>query len=195
MATFMDIGILSNFSIIFVFLLIFAVMFAVLEKSSPFGKDKKGLHGIIALAIAFLIIISDVAVSMINVLTPWFVVLFIFIFFVLFALRMFGASESDTIALIKSRQFFPYLIIIIVLIVIGALSSTFGQQLLEKGTGIDGEDIEPGIVLPGDIEGGSTKTTSFGENVLNTLIHPKVLGLIAIMLIGLFTIVFLTKLA
>ena len=84
MATFLDIGILENFSIVFVFLLIFTIVYAILEYSSPFGKGKKGLHGIISLAVAFLIIISKPAVLLVTYLTPWFIVLFMFIFFMLF---------------------------------------------------------------------------------------------------------------
>lgn len=196
MATFLDIGILENFSIVFVFLLVFSIILALLEYSKPFGKENtRGLHGIIALAISFLVIISKTAVLMINSLIPWFLVLFLFIFFGLFAIRMFGVSESDTIALIKSRRFYPWIMIAVIVILIASLSSSFGQTLLSKGTGLDGEDVEAGEIIPDGIEGGSTQTTSFGENVLNTVFHPKVLGLIMIMLIGLFTVLFLTKVA
>lgn len=197
MATFLDIGLLENFSIVFVFLLIFAIIYAILEYSNPFGKEKKGLHAIISFAIAFIMILSKSALVLINFLTPWFVVMFLFVFFLLFAVRMFGTSEADTIAIIKDGRAYPYLIIFAVVILIAGLSHTFGQNLLEEGTGegsnlVQGEQTEP-PVLPGDIAPGSTKTTSFGDNVLNTLVHPKVLGMIAIMLVGTFTMIFLTR--
>ncbi|MBU0637061.1 MAG: hypothetical protein KKF89_00355 [Nanoarchaeota archaeon] len=192
MATFMDIGIIQHFSIVFVFLLIFALVYAIMEYTKLFGKDMKGIHAIIALALAILIVISKPAVAVLNVITPWFLVLFLFIFFIIFGVRMFGTSEADTISLIKDTRFYPYLIVIVIIIMIAGFASTYGQNLLEKGTGVEAEDGDS-VVLPGDIPGGSTKTTSFGTNVLNTLIHPKVLGLIAILLIGLFTIIFLTK--
>jgi hypothetical protein len=197
MATFLEIGLLHNFSVVFIFLLVFAIVFAVLEYKSPFGKDKKGIHGIIALAISFLIVVYRPAILMINFMTPWFVVLFLFIFMMIFAIMMFGASESDAIALIKDNRVYPYLIVIAVIIVIAAFSSAYGQTLLEKGTNTDETEDDDGnpAVLPGDIETGSTKTTSFGTNVVNTIFHPKVLGLIAIFLIGLFTLTFLTKAA
>ncbi|MAG39251.1 hypothetical protein CMO90_04155 [Candidatus Woesearchaeota archaeon] len=193
MATFLDISVLGNFSIIFVFLLIFTVIFAFLEFSNPFGKGRKGLHSLIALSIAFLIVISEAAVMMINFMTPWFLVLFLFIFFMLFSVRIFGVSEADTISLIKNPQVYPYLIVFGVIILIASFATTFGQILLEQGTGTEQVD-KPTIILPGDVIGGSTQTTSFGENVLNTIVHPKVLGMIAILLVGMFTITFLTKL-
>lgn len=194
MATFLDISILEDFSIVFIFLLVFVIVYAFLEYSNIFGQGRKGINGIIALAIGILIVISRPAVLLINSITPWFMILFIFIFFIIFAIRMFGVSESDTISMVKEPRVYMWLVVIFVIILIAGLSSTFGQLLLEKGTGIEGEELEDGTILPGNIEGGSTKTTSFGGNVLNTLVHPKVLGLIAILLIGLFAIIFLTKL-
>lgn len=194
MATFLDIGILSEFNIVFVFLLVFSVIFAFLESIGIFGKDKKGIHAIMAFALSFLIIISKVAVSMVNFMTPWFMILFLFIFFAILSVRMFGASEADTLALIKDTRVYPYLIIVMVIILVAGFSNMYGQSLLEQGTGVEGsENGEGDVILPGDIKGGSTKTDTFGTNVLNTLVHPKVLGMIAIMFIGLFTITFLTK--
>ncbi|MFC2136032.1 hypothetical protein ACFLTH_15565 [Bacteroidota bacterium] len=194
MATFLDIGLISKISIIFVFLLVFAIIYAVLEYITPFGSDKKGIHAIIGLAIAFIIIISKPAVLMVNFMTPWFLVLFLFIFFIIFAVRMFGTTEATTASIITDRQVYPWLIIIVIVIFIAGLSKVFGQQLLEQGTQINPDDYEDGdVILPGDIEGGSTKTASFGDNVLNTIIHPKVLGLIAIMLIAMFAVIFLTR--
>jgi|FLOH01.1.fsa_nt_gi hypothetical protein len=200
MATVLDIGILENFSIVFVFLLIFVIIFAIMEKMSIFGKDKKGINALIAMCIGFIIIIFKPAVLLINIMTPWFLVFFLFLFFLLFALRMFGISDSDTLSIIKDDRVYPYIVVIAIVIVIGALASTFGQSLLEDGSGVTPDTItvdENGNVYPDIIDDGSqvrsTKTVSFGDNVLNTLIHPKVLGFIAIMLIGLFTIVFMTR--
>ena len=193
MATFLDVGILENFSIVFVFLLIFTVVYGLLEVIGMFGKDKKGLSALVALSVGILIIISKAAVVMINFITPWFIVLFLFIFFMIFAVRMFGVSETDTINIIKDSRVYPYLIVFGFLILIAGFSSAFGQSLLEQGTGVEG-DGDTDVILPENIEGGSTKTTSFGSNVLNTLVHPKVLGFIALMLIALFTLIFLTKL-
>ncbi|MBU1201153.1 MAG: hypothetical protein KJ583_01685 [Nanoarchaeota archaeon] len=194
MATFLDIGIVENFSIVFVFILIFTIIYALLEYSKPFGSANKGLHGLIAIAISFLLVISKAAVLMINFMTSWFVVLFLFIVFSLFAIRIFGVSESDTVALIKNTQLYPYLIVLIVIIGIAGIASVYGQSLLEKGTGVTPKNVTDGDLIPSNIDGGSTKTTSFGENVLNTLVHPKVLGFIAIMVLGTLTLAFLTKL-
>lgn len=199
MATFLDIGILSNFSIVFVFLLVFTVMYALLEYINPFGKERKGVHGLIALAVAILIVVSKPAVLVINFATPWFLVMFLFLFFILFAVRMFGASEADAIGMIKSPQVYTWVIVFAVLIILGSFAFTFGQTLLTRGedmdfdnSAVDPVDLDniPDITEVGD---GSTRTGLFGINLLNTIIHPKVLGMIAIMLVGVFTLVFMTK--
>jgi len=196
MATFMDIGILSEFSIFFVFLFVFTIIFSILEYANPFGKDKKGLHGLIAISVSILLVISKAAVLVIQTMTPWFMILFLFIVLLLMAVRIFGVSESDTMSIIKDTIVYPYVIVIAVIIMISAFSSAFGQILLEKGTGIKGEEEgSNGVILPGDIEGGSTKTTSFGDNVLNTLFHPKVLGVLALLILATFTLTLLTKLS
>jgi len=194
MATFLDVGIVENFNIVFVFILIFTIVYAILEYSKPFGASNKGLHGLIALSISFLLVISKAAVLMINFMTSWFVVLFLFIVFSLFAIRIFGVSESDTIALIKNTQLYPYIIVVIVIILIAGFASVFGQGLLEKGTSVTPQNVTNGDLIPTNIDGGSTRTVSFGENVLNTLVHPKVLGFIAVMVLGTLTLAFLTKL-
>ncbi len=195
MATFLDIGIIENANIVFVFILIFTVIFGLLEYSNPFGKEKRGLHGILALVIAFLLVISKAAVLMINFMTSWFVVLFLFIVFALFAIRIFGATEKETLALLKDSGFYPYLIVIIIIILIAGLAHVFGQGLLEKGTKTTLKNASDAEIIKDRIaEAGSTQTTSFGENVLNTLIHPKVLGFIAIMVIGTISLALLTKL-
>ena len=51
MATFLDIGLLKHITNVFIFLLVFAIMFGLLEYKKILGKDKKSLHGIIAFGI------------------------------------------------------------------------------------------------------------------------------------------------
>lgn len=193
MATFLDIGILQHFSSIFTFILVYIIIYGTLEVNSPFGKDKKGLHALIALAISFIIIVSKIAMFIIGYMTPWFVVLFLFIFFILFAVRMFGSSDKDITGILKNRSVYPIIIVFVVIIIISSLSAAFGQQLLEKNTDEELDDNGEAVVIE-DGKTPSTSTNSFSENLVNTLFHPKVLGMIVILLIGLFALLFLTRL-
>jgi len=185
-------------NVVFIFILIFAIIYAILQYAKPFGKDMNGMHGLIAISISFILIISKIALALINFFTSWFVVLFLFIFFCLFALRMFGFGEKDTLSLIKDSQFFPYIIVLVMIILIAGLATVFGQSLLDKQDGTiseDSTDVDNTLDTDSDtVElGGSTQTDSFGSNVLHTLVHPKVLGFLAMLFIGMMTLALMTS--
>ena len=55
MATFLDIGLAQHFSVIFPVLFVFVIVFALLEKSKILG-DNKGLHSLIALCLAIMLL-------------------------------------------------------------------------------------------------------------------------------------------
>ncbi|MBW2990815.1 hypothetical protein KY348_03855 [Candidatus Woesearchaeota archaeon] len=197
MATFLDITLLENFGVIFVVLLIFLILFGLLEYIKAFGEGKKGLHAIIALAIALLFLISKTASSMVQLMVPWFMVIIIFLFFTMFLIRMFGRTEADMKKLIGHKDVYPWIIVFVALILFLSLGNAFGQSLLESGGGAETPtDVTPGGTT--DLEPAtqgirSTTTSSFTTNLLNTLRHPKVMGLLFVFLIGAFALIFLTK--
>lgn len=200
MATFLDVGIMQHFSTIFVVLLIFVVIFGLLETVKAFGKNR-GLHAVISLVIALLFVVSKLATSMIQTMVPWFIVVIIFIFFFMFLLRMWGLGDADLKSLIGDSNVYPWLIVIVVIVLFTSLSSVFGQSLLEKGEGT----TEANYAYNYSVEGGSssytvpdstsTTTPSFTTNMLNTLRNPKVLGMIFVFLVGAFSLLFLTKMS
>jgi len=196
MATFLDVGIMQHFSAIFVILLIFVIIFGLLQTVKAFG-DNKGLHAVIALVVALIFIASKLATEMIKTMVPWLIVLVIFVFFVMFLLRMWGLGDSDLKDLIGSPDVYPWLIILIVIVLLTSLSTVFGQSLLEKGGGVSiGDNYTAGnggSLAPVTPETRSTTTPSFTTNMLNTVRNPKVLGMIFIFLVGAFTLLFLTK--
>lgn len=204
-STFAGLGLLSKFSIVFVILLVYVVVFGLLEYVSPFGKEKKGLHGLIALAIAFLTAVSGSASYVIQHLSTWFFVFGFFIVLILLMLGIFGLKEKDFSLAVKSPKVYTWIIIVALIIAFFALGKAFGQSLLESGKGettIPSEpngEIEPGVdattgeFLPRTAPQGSTSSSDFGSNVLQTFISPPVLGLILIMMIGAFSITFMTR--
>ncbi|KYK25970.1 hypothetical protein AYK26_01680 [Euryarchaeota archaeon SM23-78] len=195
MATFLDIGLVESFGVIFVVLLVFLIVYGLLEYLKVFGEGKRGLHGITAFVIALLFLISRTASSMVEMMVPWFIVLAIFIFFTLFMVRMFGRTEADMRQLIADPNVYPWLIALVGLILALSVGTAFGQKLLESGEGTQPTNTSiEGPILPGPSPGTtSTATPSFATNVINTLRHPKVLGLLFIFLIGMFAMIFLTK--
>ena len=176
-----DVGLLENFVIIFPFLLVWVIVFGVLSSTKTFG-DNKGIHAIIGLTLAFLFVLSKDAVAAVNFASSWFVLLFLFIIFTIMAFKAFGASDSDVMSVIKHPEFRyigTWIGIFAVGIMIASLSNVHGQRLLEEGN-------EEGITVQAGE--GSVASGEFQENVWNTIFHPKVLGLIVMLLIASFTI-------
>jgi hypothetical protein len=202
MATFLELGIFKHFAGVFTFLLVYVLIFALLEFGKPFGRDKenKGLHAIIALAFAALSVMSSSIVRMVSFMIPWFLIAFLVVFFILFVVRMFGTSEEKIKLAGTSTEVRVWTIIIAIVILIFAFGTAFGQEQLERGTGEEGGDDLPPVEGTGDIEGeelseggqlGSpeaTSTADYGKNVINTIVNPKVLGLILLLIIAVFAI-------
>ena len=189
MATFLDISILGNFVTIFTFLLVFVIVFGMLELFKAFGDGHKGLHAIIAIAIAFIVIFSKGVVAVIQTFTPWFTILIIVIFFILFAIRMFGATDKDIRdELMKDSTITTWVIIFTVVIILFSLGSGFGQDSLDQTATPTQGVASVNATVPGT----STATSSFNQNLYNTLFHPKVLGMLLVMLLAVMAMLFLT---
>lgn len=191
MANVFDIGLLNEFRIIFGWLFVFVIIYAALEMTKILGENK-GLHGIFAFVIATLFAIQPNAVAIVTGSAPWFVVMIvIFMFMMLIARFAFGESKGDAILLrlFGNEAGAGWWIFVPVIIIIGMMiASTVGPGVTPgSGEAVDVDD--PDYVAPGE---GSTATTDYETNVVNTLFHPKVLGMVVLMIIALFTILTIT---
>ena len=202
MASILDAGLASLFSAIFVFLLVYAISYGVLSWRKPFG-DNKGSYAIVSLCIAFLMSIAPPARVFVTFVAPWYIAFGIAIFFILFLVMLFGKEAKDLTKIIDDQNAQAWFIIICVIIAIAGLAAVFGQSTLSQqggdlpapvdtnGDGIADSGYGTVGVEPGTP--GSTATSDFGTNLLNTLIHPKVLGLAVTFLIASISIYFLSK--
>ncbi|PIN81528.1 hypothetical protein COV11_01845 [Candidatus Woesearchaeota archaeon CG10_big_fil_rev_8_21_14_0_10_30_7] len=186
MATILDFGLLKPFEAIFPFLFLMVFLYAVLTRFETF-KDKPAFSAIIAFVLSIMSMMSPILVRTISLMAPWFVLLIIFMVMLLLAYQAFGIKEGTIIDLVKSDSYgetFTWTIIIVVgLIFVGSLTTAFseqqGFQQLQKG------ELAP---VPSDfVEPGSEK-----EDFFKTVFHPKVLGLIVLMLLALVTVQRLT---
>jgi hypothetical protein len=222
MATFLDITLLGGAKVIFTFLLVYVIVWGLLVWIKPFGKEMPaGPYAIIALIAAFFTIISGTVRYIIEFMTPWFLFLVLFLFFVLFVIRMFGVGEDKLYGIISNSTVHVLILVIIALIMIFALGSAFGQKALESTQGqqqgtyynpagypteteiggqtgnqtttvqplTPGQNLNPastGQLQPG--QPGATATNSFSLNVINTLLHPKVMAILAVILVATVTV-------
>ncbi|MBW2989796.1 hypothetical protein KY358_05770 [Candidatus Woesearchaeota archaeon] len=161
MATFLDIAGLQQFSTFFVFIFVWLAVYAILSYSKVLGQNK-AISIIAGLIIGLLVLFSPIATGTVEYMAPWFAVIFIFVIFASIFMKMMGASGES----LGSLRIITIVVILLVLIV-GALSYV-RQQVTAPGENETSVDY--------------TKTSA-------VLFHPKVLGIIFILLIAVFTIV------
>jgi hypothetical protein len=198
MATFLDVGVLGYFRIIFAMILIFVIMYGFLTWTKPFGDKNTGLYALISIAFAILSISSGSVLTLVSFMAPWFFVVIFVAFFILFMLMIFGLKEKNLTAGMGG-ELRTWVIIVTIVILLFGLGSAFGQKTLTQGTGGTGSD-------PSEVQGtvgttsanitgtpSATATNDFQTNALNTLVNPQVLGMILVMLVGVFSIFLLAK--
>lgn len=183
MATFLDLGLIKGFSFIFPFLLVWTVVFALLEHRSVFG-DRKQIHAVMAFVIAMMVALTRPAVEVISIMTPWFVVLLMVLLLMILFFKFFGVTDEDIVKVFKD----PYYVwigwvlgIVSLAIFAGAVLTVFKGTFTAVWTG--GEIAVPsGTALGGLGE----------EEALRTVFHPKILGLIFIFVVAALTVNLLT---
>ena len=182
MATILDLGALQYFSGVFPFLLILVIVYAVLT-NIPMFKDRHGMAAIISLVLALITLTSRIAVKTINMMSPWFVLFLLFGIILLIVFMSFGVEESTIKTLITGEKwgstFFMWVLVLVLIITVGSAITVINE---EKAFG---SLREGGNVT---ISAG-TGVAGTGESAFwSTLFHPKILGMVVILLIGYFTI-------
>jgi len=161
MATFLDISGLQSFSTFFVFIFVWLAVYATLSYSRVLG-DNKAINIVIGLVIGLLVLFSPIATGVIEYIAPWFAVVFVFVIYVTIALKLFGAGP-ESLGSLKTVTF----VVIILILVVGALSYVREQ-----------------VSAPGDNE----TDVDYGKTT-TLLFHPKILGIMFIMILAIFTVV------
>jgi hypothetical protein len=187
MATFLDIGLAQHFSVIFPMLLVFVIIFALLEKSKMLG-DNKGLHSLIAFSIAMMMLFVPGVTQVISIMAPWFVLIFLLVIFFVMIMLAIG-MKWETFAGYMSGWETPhwFLLVIALIIFIGALGSVYGSSMLPYSGANTANATEGGVT------GTTTDTGDFNANVGRVIFHPKTIGLVFLLMVGALTIKLLSK--
>jgi len=174
MATVLDLGLLQMFEPIFAVLFVFALMFAILQKTKAL-TEAVGINGTIAVVIAFMVLMSQTLVSIINFMIPWFTVVIIFFVLLLLVFQVFGAKDADFESAIKDKGLIWTIIGIGLVILLAAIGSVIP------------EDIGPNLATDSTVSDGG-----FSSNLTDVLFNPKIIGIIVIFLVAIFAVVFLS---
>jgi len=176
-----DITFLQYFSPIFVFVLVFVIVYAMLRFTKFMGENKI-LQSLISFFVAIIFLFSSSATTVVVVLAPWFTVFFIFIVFLLMAYKLFGATDDQIRNVLANVHAVHYTVLIVgIIILLFALGAGFGQELLGFTQGGD-------TAAATDVGDGSTGSSSYTQNLVATLFNTRVLGMVLILIIAAFTI-------
>ncbi len=174
----LDLGILQLFDFIFPVLLVWAFVFALLQKYEVIGKSI-GINAIIASVASLTVLLSRTVIDLINFIIPWFAIAIIFFVLMILLFMIMGAKDIDAY---KQTNIQWILVAVGILIIVAGFGKVLGQSLLEQSA-------ESGGVVEGaeDVASGS-----FQQNIYSTLFHPKVLGLLVVFAIVVFTVALLS---
>lgn len=179
MATPLDLGLLGAFGSIWPFLFVTTIVFAFLTKVELFGKEKGAVFSaLIAVIMGVFTLFSPITLKTINVMAPWFVLVFVFAIFILMTYMAFGVKEATILNVLTEGEYrstFGWWVLAITLIIgIGSLSAVISEEKGFQQLGEDGLPIEEPV--------------SEQAGFFDILTHPKVLGFALLMLIAVFTI-------
>ena len=184
MATILDVGLLKSFDVIFPFLLVWALVFALLQKTKVIGQSM-GINAIIATAVAFSVLLSQTVVDIVNFIIPWFTVALIFFVLLILIFQTFGAKEDDVFKALKADKAISWVIVGVGLVImIAAFGNVLGQKFTEAS-------FQSGTTVNATAAGG-VGTANFQQNITATLFHPKVLGLMVLFAIAIFAVALLS---
>ena len=82
MATFFEgFEFMSNFSVVFTFLFVYALVYGILLTTNPFKDEgKKNLYAIIAFTASILVLFSGTVTNVVSFMAPWFILAILVVF-------------------------------------------------------------------------------------------------------------------
>ena len=194
MANLLDLSVLQGFLPAFVFMFVLVAVYAILQVTKVL-TDNKGIHALLAIFTALIVILFPGASKVIANMTPWFILMIFFIMFILIAGQFMGmpagSGPGTVVKMLGGEGAGWWIFILGIIIALWAVSDAYGQALLEKGAAEGGTGT---VTAPGQEGGRNTATTNFRENLGAALFHPKILGLALILVIGALTVQFMTRL-
>lgn len=182
MASLLDISLIGYFSDIFVILFVFTLVYAVLMFRKPLGPNK-GLNALIAFGAAMIMGFSSLsgfnALAVVRDSVPWAILLTIILTMVVLASESFATPLPATL----TKNLPVYILVIMVIVLVINVSLQLGQDV---GPYLDGNISDPdNVVANGD---GDVASGSFAQNFGATIFHPKVLALMLLLIIALFSV-------
>ncbi len=178
MATFLDVGFLERFMPIFVLILVFAIIYALLNLTNAVG-DNKNIQAIVSIIIAILAIISKKITLWFSLFFPWMVLFLVFMVFLIAAFRMFGGTE---IKFPIPKQTWGWIIfIVLMVIIISSLVPIMGPQALTYTEGDTSVTVQKNTTEAAPVRG---ESDTVEQRTGSAIFHPTMLGFILVILVA-----------
>lgn len=189
MATVLDTSLLNFFLPAFAFLFVWSICYAFLSTTKIFGAEAKYLNLVASFSVAAIAILSGDLVDFLGAITPWIMLVIVLMVFIFMIMLFFGAREPTEAAF---KDIWPLMgkvpiFIIILIIALVGISSVYEETVSPYAVNEKGEIVPTSgtdSMLPGDVS--EEKTPS--SEAIKTLVHPRVLGALFMLIIAAITI-------
>jgi|SRR3989344_2212104 len=170
MATILDLGLLGYIAPIFSFILVFAVLYAILAKTKVLG-DNNLINSVIPLVVSLLLLLMPGAIEFINFITPWFVVLVIVGFVIALVFLFLGADQGTLKSWAHNPTVYWTILVFMMIILVAGLVHVFGNFFGQPTAGAQG----------------------IGGEVQFSIFNPKILATIFVLIIATFAVKFISE--
>lgn len=176
MATILDIGLLKNFTDIFVWILVFVIVYGGLEVTNLLKN--RGLHALLAFAITAVVVITGGGSNLVVAMVPWVVVMITFFLFLLMVGQFIGLTPKQIVSAFGGSDLVGaawYIAIPLIIILVVAWTQAPREQIVTDPN--TGEQIT---------------VEAHQRAFVGVLTNPKVLGMILILSISAMTLTLMT---
>lgn len=150
---------------VFIFILIYAVIYATLKKTKVLSDDIN-INAIVAFVLAALFAVVPGVMEFISVIAPWFVVMVIVAFSIMLVF-MFGGVKGETVEnIFKNSTVYWTIIMLSIIILVGGLTTVYGPFFV----------------------GGSPSEGGPGSSIHKAIFNAKVLTTIVVLIIFAFAV-------
>ncbi len=167
MANVLDIGLLKDFSYLFGWILIFVVVYGILQVIDMFKN--RGIHALIALTVTVIVATTSGTMNVVSGMAPWFVITGFFVVFLLVLTNFMGLPTAQVMSSFGGKGIVWWIFVPLMLGLVISLVS--GGQLSRGDTTRIDPDTGEVIKVP-------------GKTVINIITDPKVLGFILLLAIS-----------
>jgi hypothetical protein len=129
MVSLLDSGIGEFLIPVFIFILVYAIIYAILQKVKILG-DSLNINAMAAFVLAALFAMAPGAMEFIAVIAPWFVVMVLVAFSIILIFMFGGVKEGNIETIFKDSTVYWTILIFSIIIIIGGLTAVYGPFLL-----------------------------------------------------------------